>query len=183
MLSPGDQSYFPFSPELSTPPLTGDSGMSAPMPVPLKVSPSFRSVATVNTRQRNRSAALAALEGRWSGRPRRASLKRPRNFMSMSDDEDDELDEGVVEKQLLEVLSEEEDVVVPKVPRMTKKENASRRTSKRISTSPSSSTESKRSRRSSTIESLFSPLTNFIDLRSDDESSSRGWRSFVEFAA
>ncbi|KAI0766793.1 hypothetical protein BC629DRAFT_885394 [Irpex lacteus] len=193
LFSPNDdQSYFVFSPAEptpSTPPLTGTSAfdealspvepLSAPphiTSVSLKVSPSFRSTASVGTRQRNRSAALAALEGRMPAK-RRASIKR--NFMSMSDDEDDE-DDVVAEKQLLGVLNEEEDVVVPDALKsrpadLLAKENS--RESKRTSVS----SESKRSKRS-TLDSLLSPLTNFIDLRDDDNTTSRSWRSFVEIA-
>ncbi|KAI0777018.1 hypothetical protein BC629DRAFT_627255 [Irpex lacteus] len=194
LFSPSDdQSYFVFSPAEptpSTPPLTGTSAfdealspvepLSAPphiTSVSLKVSPSFRSTASVGTRQRNRSAALAALEGRTPAK-RRPSIKR--NFMSMSDDEDDE-DDVVAEKQLLGVLNEEEDVVVPDALKsrpadLLSKENS--RESKRTSVS----SESKRSKRS-TLDSLLSPLTNFIDLRDDsDNTASRSWRSFVEIA-
>lgn len=101
----------------------------------------------------------------------------------MSDDEDEEDGHVEVEKQLLTVLAEEEDIVIPAAVRATTKENAagraSRWESKRLSTSSDSGA---RIRRRSTLESFFSPLTNFIDLR-DDETSSRGWRSFVEFSA
>ncbi|GJE93289.1 hypothetical protein PsYK624_094480 [Phanerochaete sordida] len=182
ILSPGEgRSYWAFSPTLSTPstpPLTNDSGLEFAMGPAYthKVSPSFRSVASINTRQRNRSAALAALEGRSPGR-RRPSIKRPRNFMSMSDDEDDEDESMQVEKELLSVLAEEEDVVIPKSVRasvQSLQKDASRRSSK-------TSSETKRSRRS-TLDSLLSPLTNFIDLR-DDDNSTRSWRSFVEFPA
>ncbi|KAI0091271.1 hypothetical protein BDY19DRAFT_904719 [Irpex rosettiformis] len=190
---PGDdQSYFVFSPvesTPSTPPLTGTSTfdevvtpvepLSAPphiTAVGLKATPSFRSTASVGTRQRNRSAALAALEGRdRTPSKRRPSIKR--NFMSMSDDEDEDEDTVTLENQLLGVLNEEEDVVIPGTNRVggLTKENT-RESSKRTSVS----SESKRSRRS-TFDSLLSPLTNFIDFR-DDEPTSRSWRSFVELA-
>lgn len=105
--------------------------------------------------------------------------------MSMSDDEDeadfDDLDipalatppsrapASSVLPGLLEVLHEEEDVVVP-LPTPA--------ASKRLSSTPSS----KRSRsRRGTLESLLSPLTNFIDFK-DDDGSARSWRSFVEIS-
>ncbi|OJT04270.1 hypothetical protein TRAPUB_5004 [Trametes pubescens] len=99
----------------------------------------------------------------------------------MSDDEDEgETDEnknrsapvspptsGPSETSLLDVLHEEEDVVVP-----------TGKSRKRVSSTPA--LRKTRSRRG-TIESLLSPLTNFIDFR-DDEGSSRSWRSFVEIS-
>lgn len=192
ILSPdANQSYFFFSPTLSappTPPLTGTSDFSvAPEPrsarpaiTSLKTSPSFRSTASTGTRQRNRSAALAALEGRSASR-RHFSIRRPRNFMSMSDDEDEEDDPIAVEKRLLSVLDEEEDVVIPPAVRATVKNDgkqSSRRDNKRATTVP----EGRRSRRG-TIDSLLSPLTNFIDFRDDEPASRRSWRSFIEFSA
>ena len=131
----------------------------------------------------NRSAALAALEGRVERKARHQS--RPSNFMSMSDDEDDvDLDATSpvsssspmsapvltpIQPTLLEVLQEEEDVVVPQ------RTAASR---KRISSPPSS--KAGRSRRG-TLESLLSPLANFIDF-GDNDGSTRSWRSFVEIS-
>ena len=107
--------------------------------------------------------------------------------MSMSDDEDDDIDEEAlvrdVQKKLLSVLDEEEDVVIPEQ-RVPSAKSTPAQNSKRNSVSVSaktSSSGSKRSRRS-TIESFFSPLNNFIDLK-DDEGSSLRWRSFVEFSA
>ena len=113
---------------------------------------------------------------------RQRQRSRPSNFMSMSDDEDElDLDEMIaspptsisapapntVQPGLLDILHEEEDIVVP-----------SSTPSKRLSSPPSS----KRSRsRRGTLESLLSPLTNFIDFREDDRSS-RSWRSFVEIS-
>ena len=69
-----------------------------------------------------------------------------------------------VQPALLEVLLEEEDVVVPS------------RAGKRLSSPPSS--KKGRSRRG-TLESLLTPLANFIDFR-DDDGATRSWRSFVE---
>ena len=188
-----DQSYLVFSPvestTPSTPPLTGTSAsddaatpvepLSAPPHITsaaLKATPSFRSTASVGTRQRNRSAALAALEGRTPVK-RSASVKR--NFMSMSDDEDDEDDSAAIGKQLLGVLNEEEDIVFPDANKLHPAEVISKENS-RESKRTSISAESKRNRRS-TLDSLLSPLTNFIDFR-DDEPTSRSWRSFVELA-
>ncbi|KAI0763848.1 hypothetical protein BD413DRAFT_606524 [Trametes elegans] len=193
IISPShEHSYLAFSPP-TTPPATTTLGFfeesqrsppaSSSAAVPLHSRPSVRSTASFRTRQVNRSAALAALEGRSSTRSHSRQRSRPRNFMSMSDDEDD----GDVEpsenhapsasttagypsqSSLLDVLHEEEDVVVP----------APSSSQQRVSNSTPSSKKS-RSRRG-TIESLLSPLTNFIDFR-DDDGSTRSWRSFVEIS-
>ncbi|KAI0741830.1 hypothetical protein C8Q80DRAFT_160397 [Daedaleopsis nitida] len=188
LLSPVERSYFAFSSPLS-PSLTDSfvrpaqiSSHGAPPTTSLHSRPSMRSTASFKTRQVNRSAALAALEGRNARRQHYRS--RPSNFMSMSDDEDDiDLDDIVttppppasapaavaVQAGLLEVLQEEEDVVVPS-PAPSRK---------RLSSPPSS--RKTRSRRG-TLESLLFPLTNFIDFRDSDDGASRSWRSFVEIS-
>lgn len=99
--------------------------------------------------------------------------------MSMSDDEDDEDDSAAIGKQLLGVLNEEEDVVFPDANKLHPAEVISKENSREPKRT-SISAESKRNRRS-TLDSLLSPLTNFIDFR-DDEPTSRSWRSFVELA-
>lgn len=191
LLSPMERSYFSFSPPSSPPAYTSSRSpfedvqrsfpVSAPAAVPLRARPSMRSTVSFRTQQVNRSAALAALEGRGSSKSHSRQRSRPRNFMSMSDDEDEgETDEnenrsapltaptsGPFETSLLDVLHEEEDVVVP-----------TGKPRKRVSSTPAP--RKTRSRRG-TIESLLSPLTNFIDFR-DDEGSSRSWRSFVEIS-
>lgn len=104
-----------------------------------------------------------------------------------------------VNNRLLQVLHEEEDVVIPHshspscsrartpmpasapayqqeasfVPPVSRSTSGSR--------SRSNSTPPKLSRRG-TLESLLSPLANFIDFR-EDEGSTRSWRSFVEFSS
>ncbi|KAI0628186.1 hypothetical protein C8Q77DRAFT_1220974 [Trametes polyzona] len=192
MISPIERSYLAFSPP-STPPATASLSSpfeeaqrslpaSAPAAVPLRARPSIRSTVSFRTRQVNRSAALAALEGRSPATSHSRQRSRPRNFMSMSDDEDDGDAEEAEnhgpppsapasvpsETSLLDVLHEEEDVVVP---------------STKAQKPPSSSTPVSRKSRSrrGTIESLLSPLTNFIDFR-DDDGSTRSWRSFVEIS-
>ena len=134
----------------------------------------MRSTASHHTRQVNRSAALAALEGRSdSVSPHRGTI-RPRNFMSMSDDEDELDDQG----PLTEVLREAEDAVLPPVrpPTLVRHESAPNSFGR-----VSGSSRTRLSRRG-TIESLLSPLTNFIDFK-DDDSSTRSWRSFVEISS
>ncbi|KAI0925084.1 hypothetical protein AcW2_005776 [Taiwanofungus camphoratus] len=201
ILSP-EQSYFMFSPTspATPPPLTSSSlppasrrtspptPPSAPNPsaTSLKPSPSMRSAVSHNTRQLNRSAALAMLEGRSCSRSR--SRSRPRNFMSMSDDEDEPEPEPCgalpvqdVQRRLMQVLREEEDLVLPasapaSAPGSNRDSASSERGVKRWS--GSGSTPPGRRRRG-TIESFLSPLANFIDLK-DDDFSTHSWRSFVE---
>ncbi|KAI0666904.1 hypothetical protein C8Q78DRAFT_1082787 [Trametes maxima] len=196
LTSPVERSYFSFSPPTTPPATAGPTAsspfeeaqrmpVSAPAAIPLRARPSVRSTVSYRTQQVNRSAALAALEGRSAPKSRSLNRARPRNFMSMSDDEDDgEADEsenqapppaatasnGAAQPSLLEVLQEEEDVV-DRLPAPTAQ--------KRLSTSAQGPRKS-RSRRG-TIESLLSPLTNFIDFR-DDDGSTRSWRSFVEIS-
>ncbi|KAH9928791.1 hypothetical protein B0H21DRAFT_700248 [Amylocystis lapponica] len=193
LLSPGEQSYFTFSSRSSTAPILSSPFMNSPTPstvcppkspvsptaVPaaptatLKVSASMRSTASHHTRQLNRSAALAALEGRsGSASPRRDKV-RPRNFMSMSDDED----EPEVDGRLMEVLREEEGVVVPTPVPAAKQTSCATRSLGR-----SSGSSRRRSSRRGTIESFLFPLTNFIDFK-DDDRSTRSWRSFVEISS
>lgn len=169
LCSPSSSSFAP-SPA-STP--SSSSTLKQFVSAPPLLAPRRPSTASHHTRQRNRSAALAALEGRPA---------RLRTFMNMSDgdDDDEELaldlrghvaadnttDDG--RGSLIDVLAEEEDIVLPAPASLS-------------SLSPPRRPAAPR-RRKSTIESFFAPLTNFIDLR-DDESSRRSWRSFVEIAS
>ncbi|KAI0351834.1 hypothetical protein OH77DRAFT_1410398 [Trametes cingulata] len=192
LMSPMEHSYLAFSPP-SSPPATSSlhspfdeaqrsPPTSAPPVVSLRARPSVRSSVSFRTRQVNRSAALAALEGRSPANSHSRQRSRPKNFMSMSDDEDDgESDQtenhvppapapsAPLQQSLLDVLQEEEDVVVPTQGASAKRASASTPASRKS-----------RSRRG-TIESLLSPLTNFIDFR-DDDGSTRSWRSFVEIS-
>ncbi|OCH84703.1 hypothetical protein OBBRIDRAFT_808047 [Obba rivulosa] len=167
------------SPASSTPsPLTPHArALPAPptpivrVPSPLKPSTSMRSTVSHNTRQFNRSAALAALEGRAASRSPGHS-PRPRNFMSMSDDEDDGEPECEEDRELQDrlqgALKEVEEA------RMRAAAGAKRQS---VSTGSNSRSRSRRG----TLESLFSPLANFIDFR-DDDKSTLSWRSFVEIS-
>ncbi|EMD38763.1 hypothetical protein CERSUDRAFT_122336 [Gelatoporia subvermispora B] len=85
--------HTPYARALPTPPGPGPAPAPARTPSPLKPSLSMRSTVSHNTRQLNRSAALAALEGRAGSRSPGAAA-RPRNFMSMSDDDEDEAEGG-----------------------------------------------------------------------------------------
>ncbi|KAH9855293.1 hypothetical protein C2E23DRAFT_724860 [Lenzites betulinus] len=193
LISPLERSYLTFSPPSSPPASAALTSFeevqrrapaSAPAAVNLRARPSVRSSVSFRTRQVNRSAALAALEGRSSPNSHSRQRSRPKNFMSMSDDEDegdaDESENHVpvaappapidtsATTTLLDVLQEEEDVVVPN-PKSNKRKSSSTPISRKS-----------RSRRG-TLESLLSPLTNFIDFR-DDDRSTRSWRSFVEIS-
>ncbi|KZT66135.1 hypothetical protein DAEQUDRAFT_768281 [Daedalea quercina L-15889] len=205
-----DYSYLTFSPISPTAP----APLSPPRraaPAPIAAAParsqSFRSVASLNTRLRNRSAALAVLEGRT-----RRAMTRGGDFMWMSDEEDEDAEEQErarsqaadqpardVDSRLLEVLHEEEDVVIPaarspsRSPARTLVPASAPacETEERFSPPPTQSRSSAQSRSSSTpsrmsrrgtLESLLSPLANFIDFKEDDRSS-RSWRSFVEFSS
>lgn len=104
-----------------------------------------------------------------------------------------------VNSRLLQVLDEEEDVVIPQShpssssrARTPVPQSAPARPQEAPSAPPvshpasgsrsrSNSTPQKLSRRG-TLESLLSPLANFIDFR-EDEGSTRSWRSFVEFSS
>ena len=146
--------------------------------------PSLRTVAsrstsstlsiTSETRRMNRLTALACLEGRghFSTRIPRKNLA---NFMSMSDDEDEDYPlsqsrRPSVDQEAGRRLSV---VTVSNIP------------SSEIEPSPPSPQQSKmasvRSRhRSRTMESWFPPLANFIDLRNEEDTPK--WRSFIEFS-
>ena len=139
------------------------------------------------TKRVNRLVALACLEGREnsSGRtPRKTQL----NFMSMSDneDEDDSLappprpsaDRAASRRSstitandvsVLAILSSEgreadlsPDALAPQLPQQSKISPTNNRT------------------RSQTIESWFPPLSNLVELRNDEDSPN--WRSFIEFS-
>ncbi|THH28123.1 hypothetical protein EUX98_g6074 [Antrodiella citrinella] len=200
-------SYFMFSP---TSPVTSQQSFPFHEPAPvlssLKAHPSTRSTATVNTRNRNRSAALAALEGRGSPGRKDNFASRPRNFMSMSDDEDEDEEMQDVQTELLSVLNEEEGLVIPgttsgRVSQQSQPNTGVKRVrastpldefeqeavssslpdNKRNSEIRTSSTPSSKRSRRSTIESFLAPLTNFIDFHEDE--TGRGWRSFVEVSS
>ena len=133
------------------------------------------------TKRMNRLTALACLEGRGHFSAR-TPIKNHSNFMSMSDDED-------------------EDYPITHSRRPSADKEASRRLStmtasnipsggEGIESTPSdpvppspqqSKMASVRSRhRSRTMESWFPPLANFIDLRNEEDPPK--WRSFIEFS-
>ncbi|EIW79307.1 hypothetical protein CONPUDRAFT_167080 [Coniophora puteana RWD-64-598 SS2] len=129
-------------------------------------------------RRKSRSAALACLEGRGKNRTR-SSLGR--DFMSFSDDEDDDPVVSQVSSSALAPVSEnaqslvvpeiedEEDVVSPIITRPA---------SSKPSTLSTGSSQGQRRKRRSTLDSWI-PFKSFIDFK-DDELGSWNWRSFIE---
>lgn len=122
--------------------------------------------------------ALACLEGRSRAANRIPRSNLRRNFMSMSDDEDDEAKVlSSKENTPIQVedfgafadIEDEGDAIMPSCNHLSQKPATFPR-------SVSVSQPPKRQRRS-TIESWF-PLKSFIDLKDDD--LSWNWRSFIE---
>lgn len=144
---------------------------------------------TVSTRVRriNRSAALACLEGRSKSAdlPQVKPLS-PRNFMSMSDDEDEadsDLDllysDDETSQQPNPIL-EFEDVILPSALLSPPKTAPLPRSGSSTPSQSSSSRRRKHHKRSTTKD--WFPLKSFIDLHNDDDSSTWSWRSFIEVA-
>ena len=133
-------------------------------------SPSIKS----ETKRVNRSAALACLEGR-GGSSTRILRKSHSNFMSMSDDEDE--DDSLVpspstDREASKRLSA---ITTSNIPSSGEKETEP------FSSEQQSKMAPVRSRhRSRTMESWFPPLANFIDLRNDEDAPN--WRSFIELS-
>ena len=133
----------------------------------------------------NRSAALARLEGAYGRAPRKSHS----NFMSMSDDEDDDslaasrrpsIDRGADRRlsvvsasniQVLAIVSSGDmkvepfssDLLITPSPQQSKMASAKGR------------------HRSRTTDSWFPPLANFIDLKNEEDPPN--WGSFIEFSA
>ncbi|KAG1735498.1 hypothetical protein EDB19DRAFT_1910570 [Suillus lakei] len=134
---------------------------------------------TSHQRRKSRMDALACLEGRSRAANRipRSSLRN--NFMSMSDDEDDESKAfpspgntpfiQVEDYGSFADIEDEGDAVLPSSKYLSPKQATFPR-------SVSISQPAKRQRRS-TIDTWF-PLKSFIDLKDDD--LSWNWRSFIE---
>ncbi|EDR14647.1 uncharacterized protein LACBIDRAFT_305491 [Laccaria bicolor S238N-H82] len=150
--------------------------------LPRRVSVMTSSTVSTRVRRINRSAALARLEGRSKSAdlPQVKPLS-PRNFMSMSDDEDeadsdfDLLDSDDEKSQQPNPILEFEDVILPSASLSPPKAARSG------SSTPSQSSSSRRRKhhKRSTTKDWF-PLKSFIDLHNDDDSWS--WRSFIEVA-
>lgn len=140
-------------------------------------------VSTVSTRARktNRSDALARLEGRSRPINQPAPKRVARNFMSMSDDEDDyddsiTLDFGDEKLVTLSITLEPEDILLS-FPKVIPAPNSAP-AGGRFSASSSMS----RWRKQPGGKDWF-PLKSFIDLQNDDEMSSWNWRSFIEVSS
>ncbi|TFY58164.1 hypothetical protein EVG20_g8258 [Dentipellis fragilis] len=150
------------APSILPPPSPTPSSCLIPSPVAVAPTQRFSfasgatSVRTPSKRIANRSDALACLEGRDRARYRR------RNFMNLSDDED----EADVEDELDDVHTRAPSLRAPPPTPMA------------VKPSPVKAKPRTRSRRG-TADSWF-PFANFIDLRDDDLPS---WRSFIEIAS
>jgi len=155
------------------------------------------STRTARRRHAERSNALACLEGRSRAPGRVPRSVRQRNFMSMSDDEEEARDDedaggdADVEDdsdapERLQTASRSSFVLSPSLssPARSPVDEEEDRVlppfrphfrQQRTSSSSSASKHKSRSRRS-TLESWF-PLANFIDLKDDEL---QGWRGVVE---
>jgi len=129
-------------------------------------------------RRKSRSAALACLEGRGKNR---ACSSLGRDFMSFSDDEDDDPVASQASSSALAPVPEktqslidpeiedEEDIISPILTRPA---------SSKPSTLSTGSSQGQRRKRRSTLDSWI-PFKSFIDFK-DDELGSWNWRSFIE---
>ncbi|EKM81871.1 hypothetical protein AGABI1DRAFT_105314 [Agaricus bisporus var. burnettii JB137-S8] len=151
------------------------------------------SIASTRTRLRNRAAALALLEGRQG--PQVPSLPRPsrqlKNFMSMSDDEDD--DESDIlplsdpEDDAMDSFDpsyEPEDIVLPVLPPRSSQLSGAVRS--KHSKHGGRKVSRRRTQHKSEKALEWFPLKSFIDFcnENDDDTASTNWnwRSFIEFA-
>ncbi|KAI0259355.1 hypothetical protein BC834DRAFT_634587 [Gloeopeniophorella convolvens] len=171
-------------------PITSDSPVSPraswqARPVSF-VSFSSTSTSIRTTRKRNveRSNALACLEGRSPAPGRIPRSTRQRNFMSMSDDEDDEPDADA-EDDGPAARSAPTPSFVLATPPPSRRTTATVRSpvdeeeDRVLPVNAAAAVRPKMRPRRSTLESWF-PLANFIDLK-DDELS--GWRGVVEIVS
>ena len=164
----------------------GQSFLITDSPLPdsptLSRGPSLRTIASGSTssetKRVNRLTALACLEGRG-----RSPRKNHSNFMSMSDDEDE--DDTIAPSHSPSADHETSRglsiITVGNVPSTSEDFDPFALDSAVASSPQQSKMASVRSRhRSRTMESWFPPLANFIDLRSEEDPPN--WRSFIEFS-
>lgn len=154
---------------------------TSPTPLPPLLSPkgsSFRSSSiTSHQRRKSRMDALACLEGRSRAANRIPRSNLRNNFMSMSDDEEEESKAHSSQTPFIQVedfgsfadIEDEGDAVVPPPKHFPPKPA-------NFPHSVSVSQPVKRQRKS-TVDTWF-PLKSFIDLKDDD--LSWNWRSFIE---
>ncbi|KAH7926407.1 hypothetical protein BV22DRAFT_1194396 [Leucogyrophana mollusca] len=175
------------SPQLSIIPSLHRSSYSTPVicssqlsPVPSSPRPSSLRSASISShdRRKSRMDALACLEGRSraAGRIPRSRLRR--NFMSLSEDEDEEpavSSEPPITPQIhvddfcsFADIEDEADAIMPSLSR--------KHLSPKAPFTPQSAPPQRR-KRGSTIDSWFG-FKSFIDLKDDD--LSWNWRSFIE---
>ena len=143
---------------------------------------------STHVRKSNRSEALARLEGRSKHRPITLHIRHVKpqkyNFMNMSDDEDDEDDTDLegpnFDHDFEDVFSnpvlEPEDVVLPPFLQAPGSAPLPSQNGSFLATSSLSVRPHK------TLVSSTLPLTSFMDLHNDDDSSSWVWRSFIQVA-
>ena len=140
---------------------------------------------STRVRKSNRSQALARLEGRSKPVPITLHIKPPKpqqfNFMNMSDD-DDESDEECICLNLDHVFSnpvlEPEDVVLP----TSRAPKSASFPSQNDSFLVSSSHSVRRHKTQVPSTKDWLHLTSFMDLHTDDDSSSWALRSFIQVA-
>ena len=175
------QSFF-----ITEPPLP-DSPTLTRRPSRATIASEATSVSIRSDKKRmNRLAALACLEGRGGPSPARTCRRRHSNFMSMSDDEDEDemptprrpsTDPGTARRLSAAVVGNVSILgIVPS-------DGVERQPSEIfVAQSPQQprSAPAKNRHRSRTMESWFPPLSNFIDLRNEEDAPN--WRSFIEFS-
>lgn len=180
-----DQSFLMTDPPLPDSP-TLDRRPSHKTAVSISASSASISVNS-ETKRMNRLVALACLEGRESSSGRRAR-KTQMNFMSMSDDEDE--DESLASSPRLPVdrvashrssMITASDISVLAILSSGDREVDLSPDPPVSQSRPQSKIASANDRpRSQTIESWFSPLSGLVDLRNEEDSPN--WRSFIEFS-
>ncbi|KAH7913054.1 hypothetical protein BJ138DRAFT_1082357 [Hygrophoropsis aurantiaca] len=155
------------------------SGEFVPAPSSPRSS-SLRSASiSSHDRRKSRMDALACLEGRSRAAGRILPSRLRGNFMSLSEDEDDEPEVPMASPATPQIqvedfcsfadIEDEEDAIIPS---LSRKHLSPKTTSK-----PHQSAPVQRRKRGSTIDSWF-PLKSFIDLKDDE--LSWNWRSFIE---
>jgi len=131
----------------------------------------------------NRLEALACLEGRESSSSR-VPRKSHSNFMSMSDDEDEDdiftSTDWEANRRLSTVMAG--NIPLPAIMLGVEKEAGPFPSDLLVTQSPRQSRVApvRNRHRSRTLESWFPPLANFIDLKNEEDPPK--WRSFIEFS-
>jgi hypothetical protein len=183
-LSIADQSFLPTDPSLPDSP-TLDRKPTHKTTISVSATSASFSVNS-ETKQMNRSVALACLEGRESsGRiPRKAQL----NFMSMSDDEDE--DESFVSSPRISADRDDDkrsstitasDISVLAILSSGKREAELLSSDSLVPQSPQPKPTPTGGRRHSQMMESFPSLPKLVDPRNDEDLPN--WRSFMEISA